>query len=118
MAADNSWKTIAEVYRNREHKLIQELRKILDKADVDDHTALDLEATLDDHLRSTGRGADSPVKVPVIISPVEDARKELLSLLGVSGAPQSASVAPLQVRTRKVRSDKGKPRGPRRVKNG
>jgi len=122
MAADNAWKTIAEVYRNREHKLILALQELLkqfndmrsDVIDLEDH----LPGLIADHLSSTGRDPEKPVEVPEIISPVQDARKELLALLGPSEAEVRAHLSPLAglPRVRKQRSDKGKKRGPRKPK--
>lgn len=122
MAKDNSWMTIAEVYRDREHKLIRTMQDHL-MVDIDVTDAKQLyewmggvNALLNQHLVSTGRTAGKPVEVPVIIPPVDGARSELLALLGASEGQGGAHSGPVQVRTRKVRSDKGKPRGPRKKK--
>lgn len=113
MAKDNAWKTIAEVYRNREHNLIQRLQVQLDSSQEDNLGVI--EFILNDHLKSTGRNPDTPVIIPELFAPVDEARSELLALLGANGEPQGAHSGPVQVRTRKVRSDKGKPRGKRKV---
>lgn len=112
MAKDNAWKTVAEVYRNREHSLIQKLQQYLELTDGDH--LYGIENILEGHLKATGREPGKAIDTPVIISPVDDARTELLALLGASEGQQRASSGPIQVRTRKVRSDKGKARGPRK----
>ncbi len=118
MAKDNTWKTVAEIYRDREHKLINQLQALLLTGPV---TEGRLESLLNSHLTTTGRTPGKPVEVPVIISPVDGARSELLALLGVSEGqqralshPQSGTFGVIPVRTRKVRSDKGVKRGARR----
>lgn len=120
MAKDNSWKTVAEVYRDREHKLIQTLALTLESWQAGTHSHEQavglLSHQLADHLRKTGRSPEKAVDTPVIIPPVDGARSELLALLGVSERQGGAHSGPVQVRTRKVRSDKGKPRGPRKKK--
>lgn len=113
MAKDNSWKTVAEIYRDREHKLINQLQALLLAGPVTDGR---LESLLNSHLTTTGRTPGKPVEVPVIIPPVDGARSELLALLGVSEGQQRALQAGTVGRVRKVRSDKGKPRGPRKKK--
>ncbi len=129
MAKDNSWKTVAEIYRDREHKLLRQLQDHLDTPlDVNNPEQLfewvnGVNSLVQMPLLNTGRTPGKPVEVPVIISPVDGARSELLALLGVSEGqqralshPQSGTFGVIPVRTRKVRSDKGKPRGPRKKK--
>ncbi len=126
MAKDNSWKTVAEVYRDREHRLIRAVQEHL-SVTVDAHNPEQvrewvdgLDNLLNRHLTTTGRTPGKPVEAPVIIPPVDGARSELLALLGVSEGQQRALSHPqpgtIPVRTRKVRSDKGVKRGPRKKK--
>ena len=116
MAKDNAYMTIAEVYRNREHKLISFIQKVMKSSASDEHKVKVLDLYTKGHLEGTGRNPEKDVEVPVIIPPAQDARKELLALLGPSEDEQRAFLAPVPPRTRKVRADKGKPRGPRKVK--
>lgn len=103
--AASEYKAIAEVYRNREHSLLKFLRKYIDD---DDLTLDDLEAHVKGHLESTGRSSVSPLDTPPISLVDDDVRLKLLALLQPSQAEVGAVT--VKVRTRKVRSDKGKKR--------
>jgi hypothetical protein len=105
MANPNEYKAIAEIYRNREHIVLNFLRKYI----KDDALTLDdLEQFLKDHLAATGRTLESPLESPPISLVDAGVRNILLALLAPSQEELGASV--VKVRTRKVRSDKGKPR--------
>lgn len=110
----NEWKQIAEVYRNREHKLLKDLQNYV----TDPHG--DINELIARHLAETGRTADSPLDTPPISQPDEDTRKRLLALLAPSEAelgavlPRPPSLTK-SGKPRKQRSDKGKPRGKRKV---
>jgi len=118
MAADNTWKTIAEVYRNREHKLIKFIQKVMKSVATPEQKVKLIDLYTKAHLEGTGRDPEKDVEVPDIISPVQDARKELLALLGPSQEEVATHLTPLSglQRVRKQRSDKGKKRGPRKPK--
>lgn len=123
--SESTYKTIAEVYRNREHTLIRKLQDHLDTPmDVNNPEHLfewlnGVNSLLQMHLSTTGRSHDKPVEVPVINSLAQDARQELLALLGPTQEEREAFLSPLAglPKPRKQRSDKGKPRGPRKVAN-
>ena len=74
----NEWKQIAEVYRNREHKLLKDLQNYATDPNGD------INKLIADHLASTGRTADSPLDTPPISQPDEDVRARLLQVLNMS----------------------------------
>lgn len=113
----NEWKQIAEVYRNREHALLAFIKEYIHNNFL---TLEDLVEFYEKHLATTGRTADSPLDTPPISQPDEDTRKRLLALLAPSEAelgavlPRPPSLTK-SGKPRKQRSDKGKPRGKRKV---
>ena len=106
MAKDNTWKTVAEVYRNRENTLIQLLQDFVE-GKCEGRQLVD---RFTQHMLSTGRTPDRTPELFKIDSPVDSAKTELLALLGATVGQQSAS------KPRKQRADKGKPRGSYKAK--
>lgn len=113
--ANNEWRNIAEVYRNREHKVLSEILTVLNY-DMDDSKKVKLiNGFVVNHLKTTGRQGDSVPEIKQLSIPDAEARAALLAMLAPSQEELGAYMPPAPKLTksgkiRKQRSDKGKKR--------
>lgn len=106
MAHKDTWKPIAQAYRDREHNLLKALKLC--------RTFEDVQQAIDTHLKMTGRNSESPLETSAEIIVDPDIKNSLLAVLGANQGQQTVSVGPKLNKDgtpRKQRSDKGKKRG-------